>query len=408
MLLSKKIRSVLFLVILTVFPLGAKVEVLEDETVYVDTYNETINLLNSGEYDGKPLIKLSIDFKFNKINSDAAKVLAEVIGKLVNLINFSIDLTKNNLNSDVTKALGKSIGKLVNLTSLCMYLGANEINFDAVEVLAEAIGKLVNLTSLSMLLAANKINSDGFKALGKVVGKLVNLKSLTILFRSNEIGSDGFKATGKVIGKLVNLTSLSIFFGSNEIDYGRAKMDKVIGKLVNLTSIFIYFLDNEFDNELKSEIKNDFKFYIERTKKLNEDPIILDLFDNIMRGICFKNNFLDSTQAFNKLMIKIEEAEKLFNFHIDINDCEKIFFDKDFAMTRLNITEDEFDMLMEILKIKDKKEIKQFFIWLYTGIYFYRNSKDDILRVLEQEKINFKDILQPHDVLRELYLNYEN
>lgn len=126
---------------------------------------------------------------------------------------------------------------------------------------------------------------------------------------------------------------------------------------------------------------------------------------------CFLLEFNGDT---SKLLDKKKNSEKLFDSYIELpltiqddreyfyheyegfSNLDTIFFDKDFLMARLGLRLDrEFELFVEHLSMRTKRELINFFYWLYADIYYYYDAEDNIKDIFESFKHAYKIEIKP-------------
>ncbi|KAF9577748.1 hypothetical protein BGW38_006846, partial [Lunasporangiospora selenospora] len=152
----------------------------------------------------------TLNFEFNNIEDDKAKILAEVLK--TNSTLTTLNLAINNIRVDGASALAEALKTNSTLTTLS--LRANIIGDDGVKALAEALKTNSTLTTLN--LKRNYFEVDGVRALAEALK--INSTLVTLSVASNNIGDDGTKALVEALktnSTLVNLHLSSSFFGDD-------------------------------------------------------------------------------------------------------------------------------------------------------------------------------------------------
>ena len=149
----------------------------------------------------------------NKIGTDGAIALADILKHLTNLQTFHFD--HNEISTDGAKAIANGLKHCTKLQTL--HLGHNKIGSDGAKALADCLKHCTNLQTLH--LNSNGFNTEGAKALADGLKHCTNLQ--TLHFNWNDIGPDGAKALADGFKHLINLQTLHL--GYNEIGADGAK-----------------------------------------------------------------------------------------------------------------------------------------------------------------------------------------
>ncbi|MFH1462054.1 MAG: hypothetical protein ABIF12_03855, partial [bacterium] len=234
----------------------------------------------------------------------------------------------------------------------------------------------------------------------------------------NRIGDAGALALADALK--VNRTLTSLNLGRNGIHAeGAQALANALRVNTTLTSLDLSYNRIGDAGVLAVEQIN---FYLNRNRSIT--PLQLDFLKALKEGFCFLDR-VDGNRM--KLQAKKERAERLFNSYIilplaveyELNgkmireergtgEEDTIFFDKNFLLNRLSLSEENFEVFIEYLNSRSREESISFFYWLYADIYFYLDSEqiaNDILGdFIQRYNLTIK-VIPLNQILKEMMGN---
>lgn len=286
--------------------------------------------------------------------------------------------------------------------------------------LSEAIERLKSndptLTSLN--LSGNEIGDFGAQALAEALTENNTLTSLNLSV--NDIGDLGAQALAEALAENNTLTLLGL--SGNKIGVKGAQALAEALRVNNTITTFNLRFNLRYSSVV---VMKSIEFFLDRNKLIT--PLKLDFLKTLKEAFCF----LDRVDGnIMKLQAKKERAKRLFNSYIILPIVEKyelddeiiseeredgeedtIYFDKNFLLNRLSLSEENFKVFIEYLSSRTKQELISFFYWLYSNIYFDINSEQIINDIIGDFMQNYGTRIEPiplNQILEEMLMEEES
>lgn len=311
MLMSKKIRTVLFLVIFTIIPfctgMGRLGNCVGISTMDVK-YAEIIDYLNDNSESGITRLDLYLQHRWSDF--DTRKRLFAAIQKNEKITSLTIEFMFNNFKDTDMKALSEMIKNLSNLKSLKLGLAACNLDDSGIAILINAISQCKKLEEVSVDLQAiisnrewsNNIGDDSIKALSKMINGNNAIKKIKLVLCENFINvksiDDLIESIKQTKIKEIELNLAYAYITCINKDKSKDKYFSLVNAFLNNLNIKRFKLNFRLE-QLDSSIKT--IYFTEKSRNINKDLLKKET-----------NETEDDTK--DKLIIiqkKIDETKKL-------------------------------------------------------------------------------------------------